>query len=560
MLKPEYLQSVPAPMVSLYEQVEADIIADMAERIAAMDYYIPAAEWQMKKLEEMGMTRTAVVKRLSQTTGISEKKLKSIMKSTGNATLKSDREVYKRAGLTPGPLAASENLQRVIESGYQKTLKTFKNLTDTTANTATKQFENALDRAWLQINSGAFSPQEAIKNSIQSLTEKGLEAIEYPSGHVDHLDVAVRRAVVTGVNQTSAGLQIELAKELGADLVETTAHGGARPSHAEWQGKVFSLSGESKKYPSLAEGTGYGTVTGLCGANCRHSFFPYFEGSGKAYSEAELEDYKAEKYEYNGHRMTEYQATQKQRKIERYLRRWKREEKAMKAAGLPAEKAHAKVRKWNDIQEDFLEQTGLKRQYDREWVANPKNGIESKLKSGTIKSIDIDDFKAATYGKGIDPEVEDVIYRTIKGAEKEDGFYISETAVKSILEDADGKHVLQIEPLSYGLLQLNINKDAFSGKTLKEADKMFAASRKSVANTLEEAVKHECGHAKLIKGLRTEQIEKLYSELEKIHINDVSDIAYGDGAECIAEVEVLLFRGSDVPQEAFELYKKYIRR
>ena len=394
MLKPEYLQSVPAPMVSLYEQVEADIIADMAERIAAMDYYIPAAEWQMKKLEEMGMTRTAVVKRLSQTTGISEKKLKSIMKSTGNATLKSDREVYKRAGLTPGPLAASENLQRVIESGYQKTLKTFKNLTGTTANTATKQFENALDRAWLQINSGAFSPQEAIKNSIQSLTEKGLEVIEYPSGHVDHLDVAVRRAVVTGVNQTSAGLQIELAKELGADLVETTAHGGARPSHAEWQGKIFSLSGESKKYPSLAEGTGYGTVTGLCGANCRHSFFPYFEGSGKAYSEAELEDYKAEKYEYNGHRMTEYQATQKQRKIERYLRRWKREEKAMKAAGLPAEKAHAKVRKWNDIQEDFLEQTGLKRQYDREWVPNPKKALEKKLEEDIMELKDIQIHKS----------------------------------------------------------------------------------------------------------------------------------------------------------------------
>ena len=229
-------------------------------------------------------------------------------------------------------------------------------------------------------------------------------------------------------------------------------------------------------------------------------------------------------------------------------------------AGLPAEEARAKVRKWNNIQEEFLEQTGLKRQYDREWVPNPKNGIESKPKSGTIKSIDLDDFKAVTYGKGIDPEVEDVIYKTIKAAEKEDKFYISETVVKSIPEDTNGTPVLQIEPISHGLLQLNINKDAFSDKTLKQVDEMFETSQSSLANSLEEAVKHECGHAKLIKGLNIKQIEKLYSELENIHIDGISATAFSDGAECIAEVEILLFRGEKIPPKALELYKKYIRR
>ncbi len=160
--------------------------------------------------------------------------------------------------------------------------------------------------------------------------------------------------------------------------------------------------------------------------------------------------------------------------------------------GRPTEEAHAKVRKWNDIQEDFLEQTGLKRQYYREWVPNPKNSIESKPQNGTIKSIGIDDFKTATYGKDIDPEAEEVIYKTLKDSEKKDNFYISETVVKSIPENANGKPALQIEPLPYGLLQLNINKDVFSGKTLAEVDRMFATSQSSLANSLEEAVKRAC--------------------------------------------------------------------
>ena len=187
--------------------------------------------------------------------------------------------------------------------------------------------------------------------AIKELSSKGIESITYPSGHVDHLDVAVRRAVLTGINQTALKLQEARADEMGCDLVEVTAHAGARTgigiaNHAGWQGKIYSRSGTHSKYPDFQEKTGYGSGAGLGGWNCRHSFFPFFEGiSEPAYTEKELEELNAPKYEYNGQKLTEYEATQRQRYIERQIRRWKRENAALKAAGLDTTESAAKLKK-----------------------------------------------------------------------------------------------------------------------------------------------------------------------------------------------------------------------
>lgn len=179
-----------------------------------------------------------------------------------------------------------------------------KNICRTTARTATKQFEDALDRAWLKVSSGAFDAESAIRSAVKELSEKGIQSIKYPSGRTDSLEVSVRRAVVTGVNQTAGQLQEELADELGCDLVEVTAHSGARPEHAVWQGKIYSRSGSDPKYPPFRQSTGYGTGAGLCGWNCGHSFGPYIEGSPPVWTEEQLAELNAPKYEYNGKKLT----------------------------------------------------------------------------------------------------------------------------------------------------------------------------------------------------------------------------------------------------------------
>lgn len=367
MLTPRQIDSLPDSLVELYARAERDIIADMARRISTYDYFIPAAEWQYKKIIEMGMVHEDILKRISSITGITTKQLETLMEEAGAQAIRADDRIYKKAGLNPQPVNASPTLQTVLAAGLEKTNGLFKNLTSTTANTATKQFENALDRAYMKITTGAFDYNSVIRTAVKDLSSKGVASIEYPSGHVDYMDVAIRRATVTGVNQTAAKLQDARANEMGSDLVETTAHAGARPEHQLWQGKVFSRSGTHPKYPDFVASTGYGTGPGLCGWNCRHSYFPYFEGiSELASTQEELKDYNAKNYSYNGQAMTEYEATQKQRYVERQIRRWKREEAGMKAAKLPTDEARAKISNWQRMQRDFINQTGLKRQYDRE--------------------------------------------------------------------------------------------------------------------------------------------------------------------------------------------------
>ena len=242
MLKPEYLQRVPDGMIKLYAQAEMDILENMAVRIAHYGYWIPAVEHQAKMLEEAGMVREEILARLKTLTGRADRELRQLMQEAGTAALKSDDAVYRRQGMNPPPVSASEDLQKILQAGYEKTAGTFRNLTLTTARTAAHWFEQALDRAYMQITLGGIDYNTAIRSTIKQLSAEGVGAIRYPTGRTDTIEVAVRRAVVTGVNQTALRLQDARADEMGADLVEVSAHAGARPSHAQWQGGIYSRS------------------------------------------------------------------------------------------------------------------------------------------------------------------------------------------------------------------------------------------------------------------------------------------------------------------------------
>lgn len=374
MLTPQELDAVPTALVTLYGDVEQDILADMARRISAQNYFIPSAQWQYKKLLEMANTHEWILQKLSEKSKKTADEISSMMEEAGFNALAYDDEIYRNAGLSPHAIAADETLRRILLEGIQNTNGLFQNLTHTTAATATGQFERALDRVWLVINSGAMDYNSAIRSAIKELSERGIQSIRYPSGHTDYLDVAVRRAALTGVNQTALKLQLARAEEMGCDLVETTAHSGARPSHVVWQGKIFSRSGKHTIYPDFVSSTGYGTGAGLGGWNCRHNFYPFFEGfSTQNYTSGELEQINAATVKYNGEQLTEYEASQQQRHIERQLRRWKRENAAMRAAGQDATGSAAKIRDWQKTQKSFIEQTGLKRQHERERIAVKAN-------------------------------------------------------------------------------------------------------------------------------------------------------------------------------------------
>ena len=377
MLAPDYLDHAPDRLVLLWQEVEDDILRDVARRISKMDTMTSTANWQLWRYEQTEALRQDVVKKLARHTGKSEAEIRRLMQEAATRAMEAEDEIYYHYGKEPTPFAENETLQALLNAGYQQTAGTFHNLTATTANTVSGQFEAALDRAHLKVSSGAFDYKSAVKSAVDSLADT-MKYVTYPTGHTDTLEVAARRAVLTGVNQTGAKLQVARADEMGVEFFETTAHGGARPSHAEWQGRQFHRGGAvdymGKHYPDFEAATGYGTGAGLCGWNCRHTFFAVFPelGDPPAWTRDQLEELNARNIEYNGKLYTRYEINQMQRARERNVRRWKKRYLAETAAGVDTIDSAVRLKAARQSLAEFAKATGGR--VDSARVSVPKFG------------------------------------------------------------------------------------------------------------------------------------------------------------------------------------------
>lgn len=363
MLQPDYLDHAPDEMVQLWQTVEDDILRDVARRIGKMDGMTPTANWQLWRYEQVEAVREDVIKLLAKYSGKSEREIRRILKEACTAALEADDEIYYHYGKTPTPFAESLPLQNLLNAGYRQTSGTWSNLTATTANTVTGAFERVLDEAWLKVSSGVFDYKSAVKTAVDTLADD-MPYITYPTGHTDTLEVAARRAILTGVNQTAGKLQDARIEEMGVEYVETTAHGGARPTHAEWQGKRFHLGGDKvldgKMYKDFVRETGYGTGAGLCGWNCRHQYFACFPelGDPPSWTQESLERLNARNVEYNGQMYTQYEISQMQRARERNVRKWKRRYLAEDAAGSDTTASAIRLKAARESLKQFTRDTG----------------------------------------------------------------------------------------------------------------------------------------------------------------------------------------------------------
>ena len=246
-----------------------------------------------------------------------------MFKEAGIISINNDASPLVKAGIVK-KATLSQNMSELLIANARKTVGDVNNLTLTTASKSQQMFIQSLNEAMLQVQSGAFSYQEALKQAIKKAAQSGGKVL-YSSGSQMSLDAAMRMALLTGVNQTAASLTELYASDMDVEYYETSAHAGARPSHTVWQGRIFKIDGSTSEYPNFADSTGYGTVGGLCGANCRHSFHPYWPGiSEPAYTKNMLQDYNIPKHEYNGKLLTEYESDQLMRQMERSIRESKR--------------------------------------------------------------------------------------------------------------------------------------------------------------------------------------------------------------------------------------------
>ena len=383
---PPVLDAVPEELAELYRGLEDTLLMEICSRLKLRDELNEVTVQDIKVLRSHGIDTNEIEKAIRNTSGISEKKLKELFDDVIARNKKYYTSVIDMAGLTQPDILVNA---ATIEAIRAQTLDEFHNITQSmgflvdkgrTMLPPAKAYQHALDAAEMMIQSGAISYNEAIKRSVKELADSGLRAVDYESGHRDQVDVAVRRAVMTGVNQINQKYAEQSTEYLETDLVETSAHIGARnignvpENHEKWQGKWYRWSEKPQtstgEYPDFIETTGYGTGAGLGGWNCRHTFYPVVEGVSEAtYSQADLDAMKGEnrKFKFEGQEYDGYTATQEQRSIERTIRKLKREKAAYKAAGLHEEEqaANIRIRRLNAKYKAFSAAAGLPEQRER---------------------------------------------------------------------------------------------------------------------------------------------------------------------------------------------------
>ena len=360
---------------SIYNNLELDIIEEIAIRIANFGYANTVVINDLRIAQEIGYLYEDIIKLVAEYNNTTTEEVNRIFYEAGEKSLKLDNKIYKEAGLQPLPLKQDESIKQVMNATILRTSNNLQNLAMTTANTAQTQFINAMNNAYMYVSTGVKSYTSAIIDEIKNLSGQGA-MIEYPSGARRSLESAVRMNIVTSVNQNCGKLQELRADEMGWDLMEITAHSGARPEHAHWQGKIVSRSGQ-KGYLGLRD-IGYGEATGFKGINCRHDWYPYYKGSTRTYTQKELNKWKNEKVEYNGKKISKYEATQKQRYFERKIRQNKKDLKAQQAIltsndeNIDIKQVQDEIRniKANEkanreALDNFLKQTGLRKDNSR---------------------------------------------------------------------------------------------------------------------------------------------------------------------------------------------------
>lgn len=383
---PAILDALPEELAELFRGLEDTLLDEICSRLSLKDQMNEVTVQAIRALRSHGIDTNDIEKTIRKTAGISEKKLNELFDDVIARNQKYYTDVIDMAGLTqPDALVDAS----AIEAIRAQTFDEFHNITQSmgflvdkgrTMLPPARAYQWALDSAVMQIQSGAISYNQAIRSAIQQLAGGGLKVVSYESGHADQIDVAARRAVMTGVNALNQKYAEQSADYLETDLVEVSAHIGARntgnglENHESWQGGVYRWAekpGDSKgEYKDFVATTGYGQGAGLGGWNCRHTFYPFVEGvSEPTYSQSDLDAMKGEnrKFVFDGKEYDGYTATQQQRSIERQIRKQKRLRDAYKAAGLKDDEtaANIKFRRLNAKYKAFSEAAGLPEQRER---------------------------------------------------------------------------------------------------------------------------------------------------------------------------------------------------
>lgn len=329
MLTADEIESLPIGLEKQFRQLEKRIMRDIVRRLKSAEEITRTADWQIYRASELGKAADDIKKEITEALGASEDEVNTIYTDAAKTDWARSKKLYKSVGQAAIAYKDNEPLKQLVAAIKKQTADELRNITRTlgvaTANkgkiktvSLTEYYTDMLDAAVLDISSGAFDYNTVLQRTVTQLANSGIRTIDYDSASKRptsaRIDVAVRRAVMTGIGQLTAQVSEDNANALGTDMYEVSAHSCCRPEHVEWQGGWYTMA-------QLKSVCGYGKVDGLKGANCGHDFYPVIPGvSEPSYTAEELKQMKAdeaEEHEYKGKEYTKYEASQKQRRLER---------------------------------------------------------------------------------------------------------------------------------------------------------------------------------------------------------------------------------------------------
>jgi hypothetical protein len=376
MLTPAEIERIPIEIERLVMDLSMRIMEDVVDRISKIDDISRSADYQIYMLSRLGLSSDTIRKAIQTALQKSDAEIDRIYDEIIREGYSRDEDLYKATGKPFTRYDDNLILQQTIEAVKRQTKADLVNITQTTGfgvqrgnnmyyQSTTEFIHNILDQAEMDIVSGAFDYNTTIKNAIKDMTRSGVRSLDYESGWHNRIEVAVRRAVMTGVTQVTNKINDMNAEKLGTDYFEVSWHATARPSHQIWQGRVYSRQ-------QLIDICGLGSGPGLCGWNCYHSYYPFIPGiSKRTYTDSELDAMNAKENkltEYKGKEYNTYEATQRQRQLETFMRALRRDIKLMEqGAAAKDDILNVKIKYRVTLSEyaDFSSKMGLPEQRER---------------------------------------------------------------------------------------------------------------------------------------------------------------------------------------------------
>lgn len=358
------LEQIPQPVVKQISELETRIMTDIVRRIWANGFSSASSDWQITKLQQLGESEQAIKRMIREALGDVDISLDKIFSDTVYEEYYGHSRAYELFGREQLPFEENIQLQELIEGVRRQTGDSFRNMTNSmgfaikdpatgkiTYSPLMKFYQDTMDAAMWDIFSGAFDFNTVLERTVNQMTTSGIRWIDYDSGARNRIDVAARRAIMTGFRQIQGEINEQVAEELGTDRYEVSAHTGARPTHQPWQGRVFTMC-------QLIDTCGLGQVDGLLGINCYHDYRAFPEGSIRTYTDGQLEQMMKEENtpkEYNGKQYKTYEALQKQRYMERVMRKTRQDIKLLKEGGVPEQDIILKKAKYQGQLQNYVE-------------------------------------------------------------------------------------------------------------------------------------------------------------------------------------------------------------